>query len=225
MYVQFTEAHAIDFINKHGSKPFFIMEYYKWITKNQLKNQPNKYEVYVRSTHKTKTSPFLFLLVVSLFGDLSNVLTNMKDLIINVVCAKKLRIGLSHRANTLLQQHVATMYNNHGVSFYSDELRPVLREIDVMLDAAGDAGSTGSTAPASDAMILVDVPPWCAAHELRTALCSISETFKDCDLRRLPFSVGAVRTLSWRAIKKEISKFAVIFQECTRYRHIQGHLC
>ena len=75
VYLQFTEAQAIDFINKQGSKPFFIMEYYKWIRNNQFKNQPHKYEVYIRSTHKTKTSPFLFLLVLSLFGDLSNVTT------------------------------------------------------------------------------------------------------------------------------------------------------
>ena len=208
VYLQFTEAQAIDFINKHGSKPFFIMEYYKWIRNNQLKNQPHEYEVYVRSTQKTKTNPFLFFLVLSLYGDLLNVLTNMEDLVINVVSAKKLRIGLSHRANALLQQHVQTMYNNHGVSFYSDELRRVLREIDVMSDVASDAGSTRSTAPASESMILVDIPPWWAAHELRTALCSISETFKDYDLRRLPWSVGAVHTTSWRAIKKEIIKFA-----------------
>ena len=197
----------IDFIKTHGSKPFFIMEYYKWISNNQLKNQTHKYEVYVRSTHKTKTSLFLSFLVLSLFGDLSNVLTNMEDLIINVVSTKKLRAGLSHRANALLQQHVEAMYNNNGVSFYSDELRRVLREIDVMSIAASDVGSTGSTAPASDAMIVVDVPPWWAAHELRTAVCSITETFKDCGLRRPPLSVGAVRTTSWRAIKKEIIKF------------------
>ena len=159
VYLQFTEAQAIDFINKHGSKSFFIMEYYKWIRNNQLKNQPHKHEVYLRSTYKTKTSPFLVFLVLSLFGDVSNVLTNMEDLVINVVSAIKLRIGLSHRWNALLQQHVETMFNNHGVSFYSDELRRVLREIDVMSDAASKGGSTGSTAPASDAMILVDVPP------------------------------------------------------------------
>ena len=145
--------------------------------------------------------------MLSLFGDLSNVLTNMEDLIINVVSATKLRISLSHKANALLQQHVETMYNNHGLSFYTDELHRVLREIDITSDAASDAGSTNSTTPASDAMILVDVPPWWAAHELRTAMCSISGTFKDCDLRRQPFSAGAVRTTSWRAIKKEISKF------------------
>ena len=56
---------------------------------------------------------------------------------------KKLRIGVSHRANALLQQHVETMYTNHGVSFYNDELCRVLREIDVMSDTASDAGSTG----------------------------------------------------------------------------------
>ena len=151
----------------------------------------------------------LFLLFIEKhYFVVTNVLTNMEDLIINVVSPKKLCIGVSHRANALLQQHVETMYNNHGVSFYSDELRQVLREIDVMSDAASVAGSTCSTAPAMDAMTLVDVPPWWAAHELRTALCLISETFKDCDLRRLSFFVGAVRTTSWRAIKKEISKFA-----------------
>ena len=78
VYLQFTEAQAIDFINKHGSKPFFIMEFYKWIRNNELKNQPHKYELYVRSTHKTKTRPFLFFLVLSVFGDLSNLLTKME---------------------------------------------------------------------------------------------------------------------------------------------------
>ena len=159
VYLQFTLALAIDFIKKHGSNAFFITEYYKLIRSNQLKNQRHKYEVYVRSTHNTKTSAFLFFLVLSVFGDLSNVLTNMEGLIINVVSAKRLRIGLSHTANALLQQHVETMYNNHGVFLNSDELRGVLREIDVMSDAASDAGSTCSTAPASDARILVDVPP------------------------------------------------------------------
>ena len=149
------------------------MECYKWIRNNQLKNQPHKYEVYVRSTHKTKTSPFLFFLVLSLFGDLSNVLTNMEDLIINVVSPTKLRIGLSHMANALLQQHVETIYNNHGVSFYSDELRRVLKENNVMSDAASDAGSTGSTTPASDAMIRVDVPPWLVPTSFEL-LCALS---------------------------------------------------
>ena len=207
-YRQFTEAQAIDFIKKHGSKTFFLMEYYKWINNNQLKNLPHKNEVYVQSSHNTKTSPFFLHLVLCLFGNLSNVLTNMEDLIINVVSAKNSRIGLSYRANALLQQHVETMYNNHCVSFYSAELRRVLGEIDLMSDAASDAGSKGSTALASDPMILVDVPPCWAAHKLRTPLRSIIETFEDCDLRRLPFSVGAIRTTCWRAIKKEISKFA-----------------
>ena len=65
------------------------MEYYKWIMSNQLKSQPHKDEVYVRSSHKTETGSLVFFLVLSLFGNLSNVLTNMEDLIINVLFAKE----------------------------------------------------------------------------------------------------------------------------------------